>query len=95
MPCLFDVESDASEFMDLSAEQGSLRASMWRALNRSNLEQYMLGIPGQKQARGRTPAALLGPCNAQCAQKYWKQFGVRQDAGPECGVPGCEVAAEP
>ena len=84
------MEADSSEFNDLSASQAALRASMWGALNRSNLEQYMIGIRGHKQAQGRTPAALLGPCNAGCARTYWTQFGVSGDAGPECGVPGCE-----
>ena len=89
VPCLFDVEADSSEFHDLSPSLAPLRASMWAALNRSNLEQYMHGIPGKKQAQGRTPAALLGPCNPVCAQEYWTRFGVKADAGPNCGVPGC------
>eukprot|EP01052_Picozoa_sp_SAG31_P019295 SAG31_NODE_1401_length_8497_cov_4.386640_2_plen_673_part_00 len=91
VPCLFDVEADSSEFHDLSAGQPALRASMWEALNLSNLEQYMMGIPGKKQAQGRTPPALLGPCNPTCAVEYWRRFGVKGDVGPNCGVPGCEA----
>ena len=93
VPCLFDVESDVSEFNDLSAIQGALREAMWADLNRTNLEQYMLGIPGKKQARGRTPANLLGACNASCANSYWRSFGVSGDEGPQCGVPGCTAAS--
>lgn len=96
VPCLFDVEQDSSEFHDLSHASplgATIRHEMWAALNRSNLEQYMLGIPGKKQARGRTPAAMLGPCNPHCASAYWARYGVKGDGGPQCGVPGCTVAA--
>lgn len=91
VPCIFDVETDQSEFHDLSAIKSSLKIHMWTALNLSNLEQYMQGIPGKKQAQGRTPATLLGPCNSACAQNYWRRYGVHGDPGPECGVPGCET----
>lgn len=37
----------------------------------------------------RSPAALLGPCNEQCAKAKWASFGKGGD-GPICGVPGCE-----
>ncbi len=63
--------------------------AMWAALNVSNLEQYMGSSDGSRRPAGRTPPALLGPCNAACASAYWARFGVHADPGPTCGVPGC------
>ena len=38
----------------------------------------------------RSPAALVGTCNPQCAQTYWKRLSpTNSTVGPVCGVPGC------
>ena len=84
-PCLFDVADDVSEFSDLAPAHEPLVNDMWRALNLSNLELY-----GQSS---HSPPALLGPCNASCAQQYFARFG--SAPGPICGVPGCQSNVGP
>jgi hypothetical protein len=108
VPCLFDVASDPSELHDISSSHGDLRTQMWLALNRSNLELYMhrndTKDPTTDPTANRSPAALVGPCNASCAAAYWSKYnptgiGTRTVTGvdvakgfveaPMCGVPGC------
>lgn len=108
VPCLFDVEDDPSEFHDLSAAHGELRTRLWRSLNLSNLELYMHRAdtkdPSGDPTASRSPAHLVGPCNATCAAAYWSKFephvfdsyeDIATDASdrdapyPICGVPGC------
>ena len=94
VPCVFDVALDVSEFNDVAAAHGALRAQMWAALNRSNLGLYMHRAD-TKESHGdptanRSPAEYTGPCNATCADAYWRQYGARAAAaGLTCGVPGC------
>lgn len=96
VPCLFDVAGDPSEYTDLSAEPSlaGLRERMWAALNLSNLEQNMHRDDQRDNAsdpsQRRSPEALVGPCNQQCAAQYWGRYG-RTTGGPVCGVPGCEA----
>eukprot|EP00966_Prymnesium_polylepis_P140355 3242262-Prymnesium_polylepis.1 len=74
---------------------------MWRTLNRSNLELYMHRANTKNSTTdptaNRSPAHLVGPCNATCAAAYWSQYrpfdevtdGANGVNGPVCGVPGC------
>eukprot|EP00041_Stephanoeca_diplocostata_P016927 m.336074 g.336074 ORF g.336074 m.336074 type:complete len:653 (-) comp20530_c0_seq11:146-2104(-) len=82
VPCLFDVVDDPSEYHDLSLQNESLRADMWRALNLSNLEWY---------GPGHSPVDKLGPCDANCSAAFWAPWAPRHDGQnyPICGVPGC------
>ena len=93
VPCVFDVANDVSEFNDVSAAHSALRTQMWAALNRSNLELYMHRADTKESpddpTANRSPAEYTGPCNATCADAYWRQYGVSGAAGPLCGVPGC------
>ena len=56
----------------------SAAAALWAELNASLLTSF----------RARSPAALLGHCDAKCAQRHWKALGGSGD-GPICGVAGC------
>ena len=69
-----------------------VRAAMWLTLNTSNLGQYM-HQNDSRTAPGRSPASLLGPCNANCSADYWSKHGRSNGVGPSCGVPGCTAAA--
>jgi len=93
VPCLFDVASDPSEFSDISAAQGAIRTQLWAKLNLSNLEQFQhrgdTKSPEDDPSANRSPEKLTGPCNPECAQKYWAQWGSKNGGGPNCGVPGC------
>jgi hypothetical protein len=87
VPCLFDVQTDVSEFHDLSATHGALRMRLWRALNRSNLEQYMHRAdtkdPTTDPTANRSPAHLLGACNPSCAAAYWSKYDPRVSEADE------------
>ena len=80
-PCLFDLENDDSEKLDLAsdAQFASLVPQLWAMLNLTvEATSYI----------SRSPAGLLGPCNATCAGVVWEdEYG--GGPGPECGVPGC------
>ena len=88
-PCLFDVETDPSEYNDISDQHPEMRAQMWALLNKTNLELYM-HHNDSRTAPGRSPADRIGPCNATCAAAFWKPYGEEGlHNGPVCGVPGC------
>ena len=63
---------------NLAADHPALLADLWGRLNRSYMTWF----------HSRTPAALLGNCNATCANAYWQKFNASM-GGPVCGVPGC------
>eukprot|EP01065_Artemidia_motanka_P032219 TRINITY_DN39251_c0_g1_i1.p1 TRINITY_DN39251_c0_g1~~TRINITY_DN39251_c0_g1_i1.p1 ORF type:complete len:629 (+),score=222.81 TRINITY_DN39251_c0_g1_i1:76-1962(+) len=79
VPCLFDVEADPRETNNLAAREPALTALLWKKLNTSYLTWY----------HSRTPAEMLGVCDADCAVKHWKGLGDRKGSGPICGVPTC------
>jgi len=81
-PCLFDLLADPREQMDLAQAMPSLVADMWEELNRSNLGAF----------QSRSPAALLGPCNFDCALSVWDSFNLSGDHSPYCGVLGCDLS---
>ena len=91
VPCLFDVEADPSEYNDLSSTHRVLLMQLWAALNISNLDQSALNPHDTPQSH--SPPSLLGPCNADCAQAYWKRAPMSDGStdGPICGVPGCSA----
>lgn len=99
VPCLFDVEADASEFTDITSKHLELRNEMWRKLNLSNLELFQHRAdtkdPSADKTANRSPAKLVGNCNASCASAYWEQYVNPKlhpkiySGGPTCGVPGC------
>lgn len=84
-PCLFDLTNDRNETTDLSDVGRDTVLRLWDMLNTTWLGYY----------HSRSPADLLGPCNIDCAEKYWynhtnaDNFGTQ---GPYCGVPGCVAA---
>lgn len=86
LPCLFNLEADASERHDLGSEptNAALLFEMWEALNNTVLTAFCKHGAGCN----RSPGKLLGPCNSSCASAYWKSLGGTGE-GPECGVPGC------
>ena len=55
----------------------SYSAELWAELNATQRTAYT----------SRSPAALLGACNATCADAAWAPWG--GGPGPVCGVPGC------
>jgi len=79
-PCLFDLELDPREEHDLSRDMPDLVTSMYKALNDTWRTYYY----------SRSPAKLLGDCNAACANQRWTSLGGLSGHGPVCGVPGCE-----
>ena len=81
LPCLFNETVDLREEVDLSlvGDGPTTVRSMWLELNHS--------VAGSFHAR--SPAALVGSCNAPCAKKHWKDLGSTTGVGPICGVPGC------
>lgn len=90
VPCLFDVNADPSEYTDVSDQHADLRTQMWSVLNDTNLELYM-HHDDQRAAPGRSPAAMIGKCNATCASAFWDHWGsFGGKEGPTCGVPGCD-----
>ena len=64
---------------DLSSANQPTVAALWATLNASLITSFA----------SRSPAALLGPCNASCASAYWTSLGSTSSHGPICGVPGC------
>eukprot|EP00041_Stephanoeca_diplocostata_P005028 m.54816 g.54816 ORF g.54816 m.54816 type:complete len:557 (+) comp15529_c0_seq2:411-2081(+) len=84
-PCLFDLTADRNETTDLSDVGHETMVRLWTLLNTTWLEYF----------HSRSPDALLGPCNMECAEKYWfnntnsDNYGTQ---GPYCGVPGCPAA---
>ena len=83
-PCLFDLVADPREEHDLSragANYTALLQSMWAELNATWLGYY----------HARSPAALMGPCDEDCANAHWKKRDSKwiKNHGPVCGVPGC------
>eukprot|EP01062_Namystynia_karyoxenos_P029744 TRINITY_DN222_c0_g1_i1.p1 TRINITY_DN222_c0_g1~~TRINITY_DN222_c0_g1_i1.p1 ORF type:complete len:641 (+),score=182.67 TRINITY_DN222_c0_g1_i1:72-1994(+) len=93
-PCLFDVHADASERVNLAAQNPDIVARLWAALNATVLTQRDCSgwtykpIPGPNGSC--SPPELLGNCSAQsqaCAKAKWQAYGNKD--GPICGVPGC------
>ena len=85
-PCVFDLSVDANETTNLAVSQPELLRELWLELNISWLGYY----------HSRTPAALLGTCNQECADKKWSAMaGGQPVAGPICGVPGCDQPPSP
>jgi len=93
-PCVFDLDADPYEVDNLAAAQPDLVFTLWALLNRTQLTAF----------HARSPAALLGTCNASCARGVWGRSAVwgqpfgggepfgeaaDKDIGPICGVPGC------
>jgi len=74
-PCLFDLEADPSERINLSEQLPTVVHEMWKLLNDTYLTYY--GV-------GRSPASLIGDCQPTCTKKKWNNL-----PGPECAVPGC------
>ena len=96
VPCLFDVEADMSEFHDISGSAPpGLKEHLLHALKLQNLELYMHRADQRtNDSPSRSPAHLLGPCNANCSAEYWAKF-MPGSQGPSCGVPGCPPEAPP
>lgn len=91
MPCLFDIGTDLREQHDLSKTNPAVLFTLWGQLNTTWLASY----------RSRSPASLLGTCNATCANAHWGSLGLPEGrhaggclgggcGGPICGVPACE-----
>ena len=80
-PCLFNESTDLREQEDLSLApaNAALLRDMEGQLSREALAAFT----------SRTPAEMLGKCDATCAKKYWKSLGSTAGNGPICGVPGC------
>jgi len=80
-PCLFNESTDLREEEDLSLApaNAALLRDMEGQLSREALAAFT----------SRTPAEMLGKCDATCAKKYWKSLGSTAGNGPICGVPGC------
>ena len=76
-PCLFDLAADPAERSDLAASRPDVVADLWAELNLTQRTAYA----------SRSPAALVGACNATCADAAWAPWG--GGPGPVCGVPGC------
>jgi len=108
VPCLFDVRADPSEFDDVSADHMALRTRLWRELNRTNLEQYQHRAdtkdPTGDPTANRSPARLVGPCNATCAATFWARYtpswAATDDADawvsePEASDPGHPICGVP
>lgn len=74
-PCLFDLVIDPSERENLAEKMPKLMQELWAELNRTELTAYV----------SRSPADLIGTCNAACTKKLWAGA-----PGPICGVPGCK-----
>ena len=94
LPCLFDLSVDKTEHDDLGADPAhhELLMSMWDLLNRTVLTAFCKNVSGGSgggSGCNSSPAKLLGPCNAPCAQAHWKG-----SSGPVCGVPGCPASEE-
>ncbi|KAK3280570.1 hypothetical protein CYMTET_11595 [Cymbomonas tetramitiformis] len=79
IPCLFDLEADPREEVDLSAAMPKLRDLMYKQLNDTWRTFYV----------ARSPPELLGHCDSECADKKWVSMRGRKKSGPVCGVPGC------
>jgi hypothetical protein len=83
-PCLFDLEADPREQKDLSSSMPQLLDDMQKELDEAWKTFYV----------ARSPANLMGPCDATCANAKWESFGGSSGHGPVCGVPGCSGAFE-
>jgi len=72
---------------------------MWKELNRTSLGAYCM--PENRTAsnqwtcvpdpmyRARSPKAMLGNCDAECAAAYYAKLNASKTDYPICGVPGC------
>ena len=78
IPCVFNESADLREEHDLSGADPTLTASLALVLNASVATWFT----------ARSPAAMMGKCDQNCASKHWKALG-GTGAGPICGVPGC------
>lgn len=75
-PCIFDLNADEREEHDLSGSKKRLLESLWLQLNTTQLTKYS----------SRSPAALLGVCDEECADAHWKDEYGKSIPGPICGV---------
>ena len=102
------MRADPSEFDDVSADHMALRTRLWRELNRTNLEQYQHRAdtkdPTGDPTANRSPARLVGPCNATCAATFWARYtpswAATDDADawvsePEASDPGHPICGVP
>jgi hypothetical protein len=85
IPCLFNETTDFREKVDTAPDHPQTVAELWRLLNATLLTTF----------KARSPAALLGPCNKECATQRWYSAGSTSGVGPICGVPGCTEPAPP
>jgi|TARA_B110000208_G_scaffold189279_1_gene250518 hypothetical protein len=93
-PCLFDLDADNREQVNLATKNPAMVAELWAFLNDTMLTTFCKNVPSKPStAPGTgclsTPKALLGPCNATCANAYWARKSGKGSTGPICGVPGC------
>ena len=79
-PCLFDIEEDEREKVDLSSKFPQLTMKLWKRLNETLRTRYAT----------RSPPELLGTCDTSCAAKHFAQPAAKKHLRhPVCGVPGC------
>lgn len=75
LPCLFDLNTDNGEHVNIAADNKPLVQAMWAQLNRTVLTTYLHGASGPAGNPGGvvrcSPAKLLGACNLQCAKAYY------------------------
>merc|ERR1712072_439617 len=63
-PCLFDLLNDEREMHDLSSKNPAMVKEMMAELNRADLTAYL----------SRSPTALKGACDANCANAHWTKL---------------------
>lgn len=95
-PCLFQVDTDPRETIDMAAAGSNPNSQILETVNRlwAILNNTVLTAFCRNLTTGgcmSSPKNLLGPCNTECASDYWKTISGVAGAGPICGVPGCQA----